>query len=208
MIFETWLTFTLASAALLAIPGPTITLVVSYVLGKGARSAFYSVPGVVLGDFTAMSISLLGAGAVLQTSATLFTIMKLTGALYLVYLGISLWRNDLEVTQSHDKNGGGTGAKMFWNTYVVTSLNPKGIVFFIAFLPQFINPAMATLPQFVIMEITFLVLATLNILVWVMLAEKFRTTFQNARTRIVTNRIGGSFLIGAGVLTAFSHKSN
>ena len=69
MSVELWLAFTAASLALLAIPGPTVILVVSYVLGRGRTSAKATLPGVVLGDFTAMSVSLLGAGSVLQASA-------------------------------------------------------------------------------------------------------------------------------------------
>ena len=92
MSFELWMTFALASAALLTIPGPTVLLVVSYALGGGRRTGWATVPGVTLGDFTAMTVSLLGAGAILAASATLFTVMKLAGAAYLVWLGIQLWR--------------------------------------------------------------------------------------------------------------------
>ena len=71
MSFELWLAFAVASAVLLAVPGPTVMLVVSYALGRGSRSGWATVPGVALGDFTAMTVSLLGAGAVLAASATL-----------------------------------------------------------------------------------------------------------------------------------------
>ncbi|MBO6785197.1 MAG: LysE family translocator, partial [Alphaproteobacteria bacterium] len=92
MSLELWLAFTAASAVLLAIPGPTVMLVVSYALGRGRASAWATVPGVTLGDFTAMTVSLFGAGAVLAASADLFTALKLAGAAYLVWLGIRLWR--------------------------------------------------------------------------------------------------------------------
>ncbi|MBI3512607.1 MAG: LysE family transporter, partial [Proteobacteria bacterium] len=86
MSVETWLAFVAAAAVLLAIPGPTVTLVVSYALSVGRRAAWATVVGVALGDFTAMTLSLLGLGAVLATSATLFTALKGLGAAYLVYL--------------------------------------------------------------------------------------------------------------------------
>ncbi|MEZ5863113.1 MAG: LysE family translocator [Geminicoccaceae bacterium] len=92
MAFEIWLAFAAASAVLLAIPGPTIMLVVAYALGQGKRAAAATVAGVALGDFTAMTASLLGLGVLLATSATLFTILKLVGAAYLVYLGVRFWR--------------------------------------------------------------------------------------------------------------------
>ena len=92
MSIELWIAFTLASVVLLAIPGPTVMLVISYALGRGKTSGWATVPGVTLGDFTAMTASLLGAGAVLAASATLFTVLKLLGAAYLIWLGVNLWR--------------------------------------------------------------------------------------------------------------------
>lgn len=90
MPFELWLAFAAASAALLAIPGPTVILVVSYALGQGRASGWATVPGVTLGDFMAMTVSLAGAGAVLAASADLFLVLKLCGAAYLIWLGVKL----------------------------------------------------------------------------------------------------------------------
>jgi len=84
--------FAAASAVMLAIPGPTVLLVISYALGQGWRTAFPIAVGVALGDFTAMTLSMLGVGALLATSATIFTILKWIGAAYLIYLGIKLFR--------------------------------------------------------------------------------------------------------------------
>src|SRR5271167_2776694 len=92
MALDHWLAFVAASAVLLAIPGPTVLLVISYALGHGRRSATSTVAGVALGDFTAMTASMLGLGALLATSAALFTGLKWVGAAYLVFLGIKLWR--------------------------------------------------------------------------------------------------------------------
>src|SRR5512143_643131 len=92
MTMESWAAFTAASMVLLIIPGPTVLLVVSYALGQGWRTALPMAIGVALGDFTAMTLSMLGLGALLAASATLFTVLKWVGAAYLVYLGIKLWR--------------------------------------------------------------------------------------------------------------------
>jgi len=91
---------------------------------------------------------------------------------------------------------------MFWNSYVVTSLNPKGIIFFIAFLPQFLDPGRDTLIQFIIMEATFLGLAAVNIILWALAADKLARGFKNPSNLKIVNRIGGSFLIGAGLMAA------
>lgn len=202
MSFELWLAFTVASSALLAVPGPTVLLVVSYALGRGKSSGWATVPGVTLGDFTAMTVSLLGAGAVLAASASLFTVLKLAGAAYLIWLGIKLWRarprlDDVQSTATEMSKAG-----MFWNAYVVTALNPKSIIFFVAFVPQFIDPAAPALPQFVILEATFLVLAAANVAVWAVLAGNLRAKFERPETLRLVNRTGGGFLVGAGLLTA------
>src|SRR5512139_4273263 len=92
MTFESWAAFAAASAVLLIIPGPTVLLVVSYALGQGWRTALPMAVGVALGDFTAMTLSMMGLGALLAASATVFTVLKWVGAAYLVYLGTRLWR--------------------------------------------------------------------------------------------------------------------
>src|SRR5665213_3474384 len=92
MTLATWLAFVLASGILVLIPGPTVLLVVSYALGQGWRTALPMAVGVALGDFTAMTVSMLGLGALLAASATVFTLLKWGGAAYLVYLGVKLWR--------------------------------------------------------------------------------------------------------------------
>ena len=88
---------------------------------------------------------------------------------------------------------------MFRNAYVVTALNPKSILFFVTFLPQFIDPEHPALMQFVILEATFLSLATLNIILWALLAGEIRTRWP--ATLRYANRIGGGFLIAAGILS-------
>ena len=92
MTFQAWAAFAAATAVLLVIPGPTILLVISYALGQGWRTALPVALGVALGDFTAMTLSMLGVGALLATSASVFTALKWLGAAYLVWLGVKLFR--------------------------------------------------------------------------------------------------------------------
>ena len=205
MPLEIWIAFVLASSVLLVIPGPTIMLVVSYALGRGRGSAWATVPGVALGDFTAMTVSLAGAGAVLAASATLFTVLKLCGAAYLLWLGIGMWRSTPEKL---DPASAGRAprelAAMFWRSYVVTALNPKSIVFFIAFVPQFMSEGRPLLPQFVVLIATFVTLAAVNTALWALLAGEMRVRFGRPSARRLVTRLGGSFLIGAGALTALA----
>jgi threonine/homoserine/homoserine lactone efflux protein len=200
MTFESWAAFTAASAVLLIIPGPTVLLVVSYALGQGWRTVLPMTVGVALGDFTAMTLSMLGLGALLATSATLFTILKWVGAAYLVYLGIRLWRagGTLDAAPRTDAV---SAAKMLGHAWLVTALNPKSITFFVAFLPAFLDPQADFLTQMAVFETTFLVLAFANAFGYALVAARARGFVTNPRAIGVVNKVGGGVLIGAGAAT-------
>ena len=202
MALDHWLAFVAASAVLLAIPGPTVLLVISYALGHGRRSASSTVAGVALGDFTAMTASMLGLGALLATSAALFTVLKWVGAAYLVFLGIKLWRAPVAEAAVDAAAPIARPGRIFLHAYAVTALNPKSIVFFIAFLPQFLDGTRPVLPQMVIFEATFLALATLNAQTYALLASAARRTIRKPSVQRAVNRTGGTLLIGAGALAA------
>ncbi len=207
MSLELWLAFAAASTIMLLIPGPTVLIVVSYALGHGRRSAMATVAGVALGDFTAMTASMLGLGVLLSTSAALFTGLKWLGAAYLVYLGVKLWRAPTTVGSDSADQPDVAPLRMLLHTYAVTALNPKSIVFFVAFLPQFLDTAQPLAAQMVVMEITFLVLATLNATLYALLASAARKAVRTPSVQRAVNRTGGSLLIGAGLLTAAWKKA-
>jgi threonine/homoserine/homoserine lactone efflux protein len=200
MTFESWAAFTAASAVLLIIPGPTVLLVVSYALGQGWRTVLPMTVGVALGDFTAMTLSMLGLGALLATSATLFTILKWVGAAYLVYLGIRLWRAG-RTLDAAPRTDAVSAAKMLGHAWLVTALNPKSITFFVAFLPAFLDPQADFLTQMVVFETTFLVLAFANAFGYALVAARARGFVANPRAIGVVNKVGGGLLIGAGAAT-------
>lgn len=204
MQIETWLAFVVASAVMLAIPGPTILLVISYALGHGRKVAAATVAGVALGDFTAMTASMLGMGAVLAASASLFTVFKWIGGAYLIYLGIKLWRAPVirGPIAENDNLPDQRPMHILAHTYVVTALNPKSIVFFIAFVPQFLSPDRPYFEQMAIMEATFLVLAALNAFLYALLADAARGFIRKASVQKAVNRTGGTLLVGAGIITA------
>jgi threonine/homoserine/homoserine lactone efflux protein len=202
MTLDLWLAFAAAAAVLVAIPGPTVTLVVSYAIGEGRRAAWATVAGVALGDFTAMSLSLAGLGAVLAASAALFTVLKWAGALYLVYLGIRLWRAEPVLEEAAMVAPAKTRLAMLGHAFAVTALNPKSIVFFVAFVPQFITAGRPALPQVLVLGATFLVVATANAALYAHLAGGLRGLIRRKRILRAVNRTGGAILIGAGIATA------
>lgn len=201
MTLEIWIAFVAASTVLLVIPGPTILLVISYGLGQGWRAALPSAVGVALGDFTAMTLSMLGIGALLATSATLFTILKLAGAAYLIWLGIKLWRAGGSLN-AQPRTDASSSLKMVGHAWLVTALNPKSITFFVAFLPQFLDPHVDFWTQMLIFEATFLALAFANAFAYGLIASRARSLVSNEKAIGVFNKAGGSLLIGAGVATA------
>lgn len=201
MPIETWLAFSAASALMLIIPGPTVLLVVSYALGQGWRTALPMAVGVALGDFTAMTLSMLGVGALLLASASIFTVLKWVGAAYLIWLGVKLFRagGTLDAKPRTERV---SSARMLAHAWLITALNPKSITFFVAFLPQFISPSRDFLTQMMIFETTFLVLAFANAFGYALIASRARKLVASPRAIRWFNRTGGTLLIGAGVATA------
>ncbi len=205
---ETWLAFVAASAVLLVIPGPTITLVISYALTHGKRSAWATVPGVALGDFTALALSLAGLGALLAASALAFTALKWIGAAYLVYLGIKLWRAPVGEIAIGEAPPALSTRSILLHTYAVTTLNPKGILFFLAFLPQFLRGDLPAAPQIIVLGATFLVLATINAAFYALLAGQVQAWLRGVRARRALNRVSGATLVALGGALAFAKRTS
>lgn len=203
---ESFLPFILATIVILIIPGPTVILVISQALNHGRRSVVPLVLGVLLGDFTAMTLSLLGVGTILSASATLFSIFKWMGAIYLIYLGVKLWWTKEEDSapgyDARNSKQKTSGLSLFQSSYIVTALNPKSIAFFIAFLPQFVNSQQPAFTQLTILGTTFLILATVNAALYAVFAGHLRRVIRRKLVRMWFNRCGGTALIGAGLVTA------
>ena len=202
MSLELWLAFVAASSVLLAIPGPTVILVLGYARSQGRRVARATALGVALGDFIAMTVSLLGLGALVLASAALFTALKWVGAVYLIWLGIKLLRSRPE---------GGLGEQIatdlpakgiFVHAAAVTALNPKSIAFFIAFVPQFLRAEAPLAAQFTVLIATFVGLATLNALAYALLGSHMRDRMRRPAVRRGLSRLGGGALIAMGLLAA------
>jgi len=196
---ELWLAFVAASAVLLIIPGPTVLTVISYSMAHGRRANVPLVAAVALGDSTALVVSLLGLGALLATSAFWFTAVKWVGGLYLLYLGINLLRAGISSAELATPAAPGSRWRLFANTYLVTALNPKGIVFFVAFLPQFISPGAAVAQQLWVLAVTFVALATLNATLYAVFAVSARRLLASSAAQRRFNVAGGSLLSAAGV---------
>jgi threonine/homoserine/homoserine lactone efflux protein len=208
---DLWLAFVAASAVLLVIPGPTILTVISYSVAHGRRANLPLVAGVALGDCTALVLSLLGLGALLATAAFWFTVVKVAGGLYLVYLGARLLRAGIApgpaaAAAVSAPAQAGSRWRLFRNTWLVTALNPKGIVFFVAFLPQFTRAGDSLRLQLTLLAATFVVMATLNATLYAVFASAARRLLASPRAQRRFNLFGGSLLTGAGILALLARR--
>ena len=204
MPLENWLAYTFVTATFLLIPGPTILLVISYSLIRGRQAVFALLLGVGLGDIVAMILSFIGVGLLLQTVTIAFQFLKWIGAAYLIWLGIRMWRSASESMELSAITDNKVWHAIMANAFVITALNPKSIVFFLAFLPQFINSEKPFITQSLILGSTFLVLAILSVLFYYLLASYTGQQMRLSLIHVWTNRIGGCLLIGAGGMIAFN----
>lgn len=204
MSFEVWVSFLLACMLLCFTPGPTVFLVMGQALNHGKKSVVPLVTGVLTGDVIAMTVSFVGLGALLAASAALFTAFKWVAGGYLVYLGIKAWRAKVSVEEAELPTE--TGNKVFKEALIVTALNPKGIVFFIAFFPLFINVNTAVVPQMTIMALTFLAVSAGSATFYSTFAGLLRSKVRSAKFQQRFNKVSGSMLAGAGAVTATMQK--
>ena len=201
MSAELWFVFVLAALALSLTPGPNGLLCLDHGVRYGLSRSTYTALGAVAGMSLLIGASLAGLGAVMQASELLFTLVKWAGAAYLVWLGVKLWRAPVTVAPDVEPDAPRAPAlRIALHTYAVTALNPKSIVFFVAFLPMFLDTAQPLLPQMAILEVTFIVLATLNAAAYGLMASLVRTRIRKPSVRMWINRAGGSMMIGAGLL--------
>jgi threonine/homoserine/homoserine lactone efflux protein len=196
---ELWVAFVLAAAIVLAIPGPTILTVISYSVAHGRRANVPLVLAVALGDSTAVLASLFGLGALLSVSALWFTVVKWAGGAYLIYLGVKLVRAGVASASMATPSLPTSRWRVFANTYLVTALNPKSIVFFVAFLPQFIDRSGNLVEQSWVLAATFVSMAAINAALYAVFAGSARKLLASRRVQQHFNLAGGSLLIAAGV---------
>ena len=212
MALEIWLAYALAAAVVTVIPGPTILLVITQSVAHGRAAALPLVAGVVLGDTVAVVLSLLGLGALLAASAGWFAVVKWLGAAYLIYLGVRFWCDSgkgIAPTAAAAATTATTDAarSLFGQAFLVTTFNPKGILFFIAFLPQFVTPTADVPAQLVILAATFIVIGGITAMCYAVFAGALTRFLQAENVRRRFNRCGGAALIGSGVFAATAQRA-
>jgi homoserine/homoserine lactone efflux protein len=206
MPLEPWLAFVAASAVLLALPGPTILTVISYSLAHGRRATVPLVAAVALGDSTALLLSILGLGALLAASALWFSVVKWIGGLYLLYLGARMLMSKSDAAEAFAPHAPTSRRRLFAHTWLVTALNPKGIVFFVAFLPQFVSPRADAATQLWVLAGTFVFMAAINAALYAIFASTARQLLASPKAQRRFNLLGGSLLSAAGLWALLARR--
>ena len=201
---STLVLFVGASLALLAVPGPAVIYVVTRSLDGGTRAGLVSVLGVETGTFAYALAAAAGLTGLIAASETGFTVVRYAGAAYLVFLGV---RRLLE-RDAPKQEGSSARARLYLRGVLVQLLNPKIAVFFLAFLPQFVDPAGGPVAlQILVLGALFTVLAVVSDGAYVLLAGAIGGRLRAGRARLAMGRLSGGVLIGLGVTAALSGPS-
>tara|TARA_R110000868_G_scaffold194564_8_gene440092 strand:- start:643 stop:1272 length:630 start_codon:yes stop_codon:yes gene_type:complete len=141
MTLESYLLFVVASIVLCVVPGPDIVYLLSRCIAQGKRAGVFAAVGIAAGGYVHLAAAITGLSAILLTSATAFTVVKWLGALYLIYLGVTAFRNsETQDVTTTKRLSGSSPWSIFWQGFVSDILNPKVAMFFLALLPQFVEP--------------------------------------------------------------------
>ena len=195
MELSNWLLYAAAALGLSLTPGPNGLLALTHGALFGTKKTIATILGGLTGFFLVIAMSMFGIGALLAASASLLTVLKWVGGAYLVFLGIQVWRSPA-LALTRNKVSGSSG---LYRAGLFSALsNPKGILFFVAFLPQFIEPERSLFAQFVTMAATFLIIEFFYELTVAALAD--RITPWLARVGKNFNRTFGAVFMAIGVL--------
>ncbi|MEU5367324.1 LysE family translocator [Streptomyces sp. NPDC005925] len=203
--------FAAMSFLLIVIPGPSVLFVIGRALAQGRRAALTTVVGNTVGAYLLVTAVALGVGSVVERSAVVFTALKLTGAAYLVYLGVKSWRDRGALREAF----AGTvpapvGRRTFWEGFAVGVSNPKTIVFFAAVLPQFADPARGrVVVQMLLLGLVFNLIAVTCDSAWGLVAAGARDWFASSPGRLAAvGGTGGLAMIGLGVTVALTGRKD
>ncbi|MCR4267295.1 LysE family translocator [Nitratireductor sp. ZSWI3] len=199
-----FLSYVAACFLIVLVPGPTVTVIIANSMKHGMRAGLLNVLGTQIGLLLMMLVLTLGLSAVVNVMGSLFEILRLLGAAYLIWLGIKLWRSDGHLAAQERVVRPG-GSFVLQGLIVVWS-NPKALLFFGAFIPQFIDPTLGNPAlQTALLGLVFTAVAALGDGFYAVLAGGAGARLSRNRIRL-TERISGTFLIGGGLWLALARR--
>lgn len=212
MSFATWITFVVAACIIAISPGSGAVLSMSHGLSYGVRKSTATILGLQAGLLLVLFIAGAGVGSILVASEMAFNAVKIIGALYLIYLGFSQWRAQVGVSsgapaQAVAQTAMPTLRKRFLVGFLTNATNPKGIIFMVAVLPQFITHESALLPQLLILAATMCTIDLLVMHSYAFAASSMQRFFRDARAVKMQNRFFGGLLMAVGTALFFVKRS-
>jgi threonine/homoserine/homoserine lactone efflux protein len=207
MSLDLYLAFLLATTVLILIPGPNVTLLVATSLAHGPRRALITLAGTSSAIALQLVIVALGMTSLILVLAGWFEWLRWAGVAYLVYLGIQQWRAEPLALDDLDARRAGSG-RLFWRGVLVSATNPKTLLFYGAFFPQFVAPGSPPGPQLALLCTTFLFVATALDGAYALLAGRLRPWLRDRRRARLRNRLTGSCLIAAALGLAFARRGS
>ena len=199
--------FSLASIALAVVPGPAVTYIVTQSVDKGRRAGFASALGVATGGLVHVAAATVGLSAVIASSATAFTTVKLVGAVYLVYVGVRRILSKDDDTEVEGEPA--TDQQLYLQGVVVNVLNPKTALFFLAFLPQFVDPDRGSVAvQVAFLGLLFALIALISDAAYALLADVLARRLRRSGTGAKIRRwVSGGIFVALGVTAATAHRA-
>jgi len=196
MAFDTWLIYLLTSVGLSLSPGPNGLLALTHGALHGTRKTLFTIAGGVLGFVAAIALSMFGIGALIKSSAVWLTVLKWTGGAYLAWLGVQVWRAPPVTAATRAASTAVRASLLFRQGLFSAVTNPKALLFFVAFLPQFIDPARSLMLQFLLMAATFAGTEFLTEYVLANAAHRIRPWLARVGRRF--NRVCGGLFVAIG----------
>ena len=202
MSIELYVGFLFAATIIILVPGPNVSLILATSVTDGIRAGLMTVAGTTLAQIVQITMVVLGLSWLVESYGTAFEAIRWIGAAYLIYLGITAWR-----AASKPIPIGYTEQKNLRKGLLVGLANPKSLTFFAAFFPQFINPAHPTEPQFALLAVSYLILATFFDGCYAVAGSKGQCLLASGRPRLIFGRSAGVTLAGGGIWLVLGQKT-
>jgi threonine/homoserine/homoserine lactone efflux protein len=207
MPFDSWLLFASIAFVATITPGPAILLVTTHSVTFGTRCSIATMLGNVSGLFLMSLLSVMGLSAIVLHSAPIFFAVKMVGALYLIFLGVKLWRNgfgldELRTAKKSEMQSNPRLSRLYINGLLVALSNPKAIAFTTALFPQFIRSDLPMAQQFTVLIITFMFLSFACLFIYAVMAAETKNRTTHIRLPGVMSKVFGGAFVGSGVFLA------
>ena len=199
MSFSIWALFVLTESVLCLTPGPAVLLVIAHALRRGAAAAAWATLGILSANALYFALSATGLGAVLLASHEAFVLVRWMGAAYLVWLGLRLLLGRGVRASAPAPTGGAGLGRAFVSGFVLQAANPKALVFFVALLPQFIDPAAHVTAQIIVLGVTSVAIELIVLLAYGACAGRVRALTARPRVARFADGVAGAMLVGAGI---------